>query len=88
MFKERGTQAKPNATTQTMLWDRLASLCSLCRCTSFQLSYRIISNRMSANEAFPNIVHWAEFDRGGHFAAFEVPELYVDDIRTCFGQFR
>ena len=31
---------------------------------------------------FPDIVHWAEQDRGGHFAAFEVPELFVPDIRT------
>ena len=26
--------------------------------------------------------------RGGHFAAFEQPELFVDDVRTCFRQFR
>ena len=25
-----------------------------------------------------NIVHWSEFDRGGHFAALEVPELVVE----------
>ena len=28
------------------------------------------------------IKHWSEFDRGGHFAAMEVPDLLVDDIRT------
>ncbi len=39
-------------------------------------------------EKYPNIVHWAEHDRGGHFAAFEVPEIFVDDIRTCFRPFR
>jgi epoxide hydrolase len=37
---------------------------------------------------FPNIVHWKEQPKGGHFAAFEQPELFVDDIRTCFRQFR
>ena len=26
--------------------------------------------------------------KGGHFAAFEQPELFVDDVRTCFRQFR
>ncbi|MFD3703941.1 epoxide hydrolase family protein [Nocardia sp. NPDC058658] len=31
-----------------------------------------------------DIVHWSEFDRGGHFAAMEVPELLVDDIRAFF----
>jgi pimeloyl-ACP methyl ester carboxylesterase len=27
------------------------------------------------------IKHWSEFDRGGHFAAMEVPDLLTDDIR-------
>jgi len=31
-----------------------------------------------------NIVHWSEFDRGGHFAAMEAPELLVDDVRAFF----
>lgn len=31
-----------------------------------------------------NIVHCTEFDRGGHFAALEVPELLVPDIREFF----
>src|SRR5919199_2024991 len=30
------------------------------------------------------IVHWAEFDRGGHFAAVEAPDLLVGDVRTFF----
>ena len=31
-----------------------------------------------------NIVHWSEFDRGGHYAVLEVPELIVADLRTFF----
>jgi pimeloyl-ACP methyl ester carboxylesterase len=31
-----------------------------------------------------NIVHWSEFDRGGHYAALEVPELVVSDLRSFF----
>jgi pimeloyl-ACP methyl ester carboxylesterase len=31
-----------------------------------------------------HIVHWSEFDRGGHFAAMEAPELLVGDIRAFF----
>jgi pimeloyl-ACP methyl ester carboxylesterase len=30
------------------------------------------------------IVHWSEFDRGGHFAAMEEPELLVADVREFF----
>jgi epoxide hydrolase len=35
-----------------------------------------------------NIVHWSEFDRGGHFAAMEAPELLVDDVRAFFRRLR
>jgi len=37
---------------------------------------------------FTDIRYWNEQAKGGHFAAFEVPELFVDDIRNCFRQFR
>ena len=29
-----------------------------------------------------NIVHWSEMERGGHFAAMEVPKLFVQDVRA------
>ncbi|MFJ2838370.1 epoxide hydrolase family protein [Nocardia sp. NPDC087230] len=35
-------------------------------------------------EGNAHIVHWSEFDRGGHFAAMEAPELLVGDIRAFF----
>jgi pimeloyl-ACP methyl ester carboxylesterase len=35
-----------------------------------------------------NLVHWSEFDRGGHFAAFEEPDLVVEDLRTFFRPLR
>jgi pimeloyl-ACP methyl ester carboxylesterase len=35
-----------------------------------------------------NIVHWSEFDRGGHFAAMEAPDLLVGDVRAFFRRFR
>jgi epoxide hydrolase len=34
------------------------------------------------------IVHWTEFDRGGHFAAMEEPDLLVGDVREFFRAFR
>jgi epoxide hydrolase len=34
------------------------------------------------------IVHWSEFDRGGHFAATEAPDLFVKDVRTFFRPLR
>ncbi|MEX2230278.1 MAG: epoxide hydrolase family protein [Dehalococcoidia bacterium] len=35
-----------------------------------------------------NVVRWTEFDRGGHFAAMEEPELLVQDIREFFRPLR
>jgi len=35
-----------------------------------------------------NITHWTELPRGGHFAAMEVPDLFVDDVRTFFRSVR
>ena len=31
-----------------------------------------------------NVTHWADMPRGGHFAAMEQPELFVEDLRTFF----
>jgi len=35
-----------------------------------------------------NIVHWSDFDRGGHFAALEAPDLFAGDVRAFFRQLR
>jgi microsomal epoxide hydrolase len=35
-----------------------------------------------------NIVHWTEPPRGGHFAAMEAPDLFVDDVRSFFRSLR
>ena len=34
------------------------------------------------------IIHWSDFDRGGHFAAMEAPALYLDDVRRFFRPLR
>ena len=35
-----------------------------------------------------NITHWSTMPRGGHFAAFEQPELFIDDVRAFFATVR
>jgi microsomal epoxide hydrolase len=45
------------------------------------------TSRRWAEAQYP-ISHFADMDRGGHFAAFEVPELFVPDIRACFRPLR
>jgi pimeloyl-ACP methyl ester carboxylesterase len=46
------------------------------------------ASRRWADKVASNIIHWGELDRGGHFAAWEQPELYVREIRNCFRQMR
>jgi microsomal epoxide hydrolase len=41
----------------------------------------IVPIRRLADRDYPTITHWSEFDRGGHFAAMEQPELYAQDVR-------
>ncbi|MEV7327422.1 epoxide hydrolase family protein [Micromonospora sp. NPDC093244] len=38
--------------------------------------------RRFAEQIMPTLTHWTEFDKGGHFAALEQPQLLVGDIRT------
>lgn len=33
-------------------------------------------------EAGYNVVHWSDFDRGGHFAAFETGSVFADDVTS------
>jgi pimeloyl-ACP methyl ester carboxylesterase len=46
------------------------------------------ASRRWAERHITNIIHWNELDRGGHFAAWEQPELFVREIRDCFRQVR
>ncbi|WP_030565754.1 epoxide hydrolase family protein [Streptomyces aureocirculatus] len=39
-------------------------------------------------ERMTNLVHFSEPEHGGHFAAFEEPELYAQELRTFFRPYR
>jgi pimeloyl-ACP methyl ester carboxylesterase len=45
-------------------------------------------SRRWAQKRFLDIRYWNEPDRGGHFAAFEQPDLFVDEVRAFFGLVR
>jgi pimeloyl-ACP methyl ester carboxylesterase len=38
--------------------------------------------------SYPNVTYFNEVDRGGHFAAWEEPELFATEIRAAFRQLR
>ena len=42
------------------------------------------ASRRWAERRFKHIIHWNELEKGGHFATFEVPETFVDEMRACF----
>ena len=44
--------------------------------------------RSWAEGRYRNIVYWNELAKGGHFAAFEQPELFVAELRACFRSMR
>jgi pimeloyl-ACP methyl ester carboxylesterase len=44
--------------------------------------------RSWAEQAYPNLVHYAQHDRGGHFAAWEQPQLLSEDVRATFRSLR
>lgn len=52
--------------------------CSLFPKEIFRSSKRWIEKR------FTNLVYFNELTSGGHFAAFEQPEVFVDELRACF----
>ena len=44
--------------------------------------------RSWAERTYPQLIHYNRLPKGGHFAAFEQPELLVDELRTAFRSLR
>ena len=44
--------------------------------------------RSWAERAYPNLVHYNRLDKGGHFAAWEQPELLTEELRVGFRSLR
>ncbi|MFB4310452.1 epoxide hydrolase family protein [Actinomadura sp. GTD37] len=49
---------------------------------SFAYDFRPL--RRFAERDHKNIVHWREYDRGGHWAAHDAPDLLLNDVRAFF----
>ncbi|MFM9851966.1 MAG: epoxide hydrolase family protein [Sphingomonadaceae bacterium] len=46
------------------------------------------SSKRWAEARMTNIIHWNDMEKGGHFAAWERPELFVSELRECFAKVR
>jgi hypothetical protein len=39
-------------------------------------------------KAYPKLIYYNKLDKGGHFAAWEQPQLLVTDLRAAFKSLR
>jgi pimeloyl-ACP methyl ester carboxylesterase len=44
--------------------------------------------RSWTKRAYPNLIYFNEVDKGGHFAAWEQPQLFSDEVRAAFRSLR
>jgi pimeloyl-ACP methyl ester carboxylesterase len=44
--------------------------------------------RSWAERAYPNLIYYNKLDKGGHFAAWEQPELFTGELRAAFKSLR
>jgi len=45
-------------------------------------------SRSWAEQAYPKLIHYNKVDKGGHFAAWEQPQLFSEEVRTGFRSLR
>lgn len=48
----------------------------------------VVPSRRWVERCYPNVVHWTDMPRGGHFSGLEVPELLAADLRDFFRPLR
>ena len=41
-----------------------------------------------AEQTYSNLIYWNEAEHGGHFAAFEEPDIFVEEMRSAFRKLR
>lgn len=46
------------------------------------------TSRRWAEQRFSKLIYWNELESGGHFAALEVPEVFLGELRKCFSKLR
>jgi hypothetical protein len=52
------------------------------RCSIFPKEIFRTSRRW-AEKRFAKVVYFNELTKGGHFAAFEQPEMFIREVRNC-----
>ena len=47
-----------------------------------------VAPRSWVERAYPNLIHYNQVERGGHFAAWEQPELFTNELRNAYRSLR
>lgn len=81
------------ASSAQMYWESIAltfqrrEVAVATGCTLFPREiYR--PSRRWAEHSYGKLIYWGEAERGGHFAAFEQPDIFVREVRACFRAMR
>jgi hypothetical protein len=61
---------------------------AICLTTPSGRSKIYAAPRRWAEQAYPNLIHYNRLPKGGHFAAWEQPELFCDEVRATFRSLR
>ena len=48
----------------------------------------IAAPRSWTERAYPKLIHYNQLDKGGHFAAWEQPQLLSEELRAAFRSLR
>ena len=48
----------------------------------------VATPRSWVEKAYPNVAYFNEVDKGGHFAAWEEPQLFSEELRAAFRSVR
>ena len=74
---------------------QLATIQALANYWTTDYDWRACEARLNAlpqrswvENSYPNVTHFNEVDRGGHFAAWEEPELFAAEMRAAFSSLR
>ena len=44
--------------------------------------------RSWVEQSYPNVIYFNEVDKGGHFAAWEEPDVFSEEVRAAFKSLR
>ena len=81
------------ASSARLYWESIGRVaarrpCRACPPASPRSPRRSFFPRVIGARPTTDITRWTTMPRGGHFAAFEQPDLFVDDVRAFFATVR